>query len=138
MKNSRKYLLSEKTYSFLIAAVLVTIPLPFAFSTVALIILLAVSVLSLFYHKIEFKIALFIPIVVYLLMASSLIWSLYPDRSLRGLERQLPLLLVPLAFIFMPSISRKALFQAFYVFAMALAGFFYSLSGLFRGHIYFS
>ena len=121
MKAVKTYLLSVKTYSFLIAAFLVSIPLPYAYSTTILIVLLAVSLASSIYHKIEFKKELLLPIVFYLFMAISLLWTIEIDQSLRGLERQLSFLLVPLAFIFMPSISMKVLLQSFYIFATSIA-----------------
>ena len=120
MKTIKTYFLSEKTYSFLIAAFLVSIPLPYAFSTTLLIVLLALSIASSRYHKIVFKKELLLPIVFYIFMVWSLLWTTDIDQSLRGLERQLSFLLIPLAFIFMPPISMKVLLRSFYVFAISI------------------
>ncbi len=121
MNSIKTYLLSEKLHGFLIAALLVSIPLPYAYSTTIIIIVLAASLYSSFYHKIIFKKEFLIPILFYLLMVISLLWSINLDKSLRGLERQIFFLLIPLSFILMPHISRKVLLHSLYVFAVSLA-----------------
>ncbi len=121
MKKIKIFLLSEKTYSFLISAFLISLPLLYAYSTTLLIVLLAVSLFSSFYHKIEFKKEYLIPFSLYLLIVISLFWTIDFSKSLRGLERELSFLLVPIIFILMPSISRKVLLQSLYAFAVSMA-----------------
>jgi len=89
MKKIKIFLLSEKTYSFLISAFLISLPLLYAYSTTLLIVLLAVSLFSSFYHKIEFKKEYLIPFSFYLLIVISLFWTIDFSKSLRGLEREL-------------------------------------------------
>lgn len=121
MKKIKIFLLSEKTYSFLISAFLISLPLLYAYSTTLLIVLLTVSLFSSFYHKIEFKKEYLIPFSFYLLIVISLFWTIDFSKSLRGLERELSFLLVPIIFILMPSISRKVLLQSLYAFAVSMA-----------------
>ena len=116
----KTFLLSEKTYVFLIAALLVSVPLPYAFSTTITIVLLAVSLASSFCYKIKFKKELIVPLLFYILMIISLLWSVHLDRSIRGLERQIFFLLIPLSFVLMPHISRKMVLQSLYIFAVSL------------------
>jgi len=120
MNNIRSFLLSEKTYGFLIAAFLVSLPLRYAYSTTIMIVLLACSVGSLFFHRIVFRKELLIPIFFYLIIVISLIWTFDIKNSLRGLERQLPLVIIPLSYILMPELHKKTFNTVCYVFAIAL------------------
>lgn len=123
MNKIRTYLLSENTFGFLIAALLISLPLTYAYSTTILIVLLACSVFSIFFHKIEFNKEHLIPISFFILIILSLTWTIDSDKSYRGIERQLPLLLIPLIYIFMPAIRREIMIRIFYAFAVALAIF---------------
>jgi O-antigen ligase len=86
-----------------------------------MIVLLACSVGSAFFHKVVFKKELLIPIAFYLIIVLSLIWSVDYKSSVRGLERQLPLLLIPLSFVLMPELQKKTYKFVCYVFAVALS-----------------
>jgi O-antigen ligase len=132
MKIAKQYLLNEKTYEVLLALVLITIPLPYAFSSISITLLTTVSVFSVFFHKVIFKRELVLPILLYVLIVASLLWTINTGKSLRGVERQLPFLLLPLAFICMPSISRERLFNSLYLFSifMALLAVFFIGNGL--------
>jgi len=123
MNKIKPFLLSEKTYSFLIAAVLISLPLRHAFSNTTVIILLAVSLASVFYHKISFKKEQLIPVFFYVFMAVSLLWSVDLKESVRGLERHLIYMMIPVLFITMPIISKKVLLKAFYYFSVGIAIF---------------
>jgi len=114
---------SQNTYVVLIAGLLVMLPLQHGFSTGALIVLLAVSLASVRYHKVEYKREFFLPILFYLLMVASLLWSDNVKASSRGLERQLALLLIPLAFAFMPRITKKTRNIILYYFSLGMSAF---------------
>ncbi len=120
METVKKYLLSENTFCFLIAALLISILFPYAFSTTLAILLFGVSLFSSFYHRIELKKSMLIPIFLFLLMVISLLWSIDTDRSFRGLERQLFFLLIPLSFILMPKLSRATFSKVLYSFSISI------------------
>jgi O-antigen ligase len=124
MRIVKKYLLAENTYCFLIAALLISILFPYAFSTTISILLFAASLFSSFYHKIEFKKSMLIPILMFLLMTISLLWSIDVDKSIRGLERQLFFLLIPISFILMPNLNRTTFLKALYYFSISIGGMF--------------
>jgi len=86
-----------------------------------LIVLLAASLGSVRYHKIKFPKAYFIPVLLFGLMAMSLFWTNDVKNSMRGLERQLALVLIPLAFALMPSITLKSRNRILYLFAVAVS-----------------
>ncbi|MEM7185546.1 MAG: O-antigen ligase family protein [Bacteroidota bacterium] len=119
----RNILTAEKTYVFLISALLIVLPLYYGFSTGMLIALLAAAVSSLLFHKPTRRAGLFVPILLFLLMALSVLWSDPIENALRGLERQLALLLIPLAFICMPSITLEARNKILYYYAIGMTLF---------------
>ncbi len=124
MQRIRELLLAEDTYGYLIAALLWTLPLPYAFSSIATIVLVSIAFFSFLIHKkVSWKKAYWVPMGMYLLMAASVLWSVNPDKSLRGLERQLPFLIIPLAFLFMPTLSREIWKKVLYRFAVGMAVF---------------
>lgn len=123
MKRSKAFLLSEKTYGWLIGALLVTLPLFHGFSTAAMIALLLVSLLSLMHHKAEWKWSYVVPLLLFALMLISYFWTEIPSKWSRGVERELALLLIPILFIAMPAVSKKVRATAFYAFAISLAVF---------------
>jgi len=124
METVKKYLLSENTFCFLIAALLISILFPYAFSTTLAILLFGVSLFSSFYHRIELKKSMLIPIFLFLLMVISLLWSIDTGRSFRGLERQLFFLLIPLSFILMPKLSRATFSKVLYSFSISIGAMF--------------
>ncbi len=123
MNRIRNLVTSQKTYVVLISSLLIAIPLQYGYSTGILIALLAVSLLSLKYHKPEWNYAYAVPFGLYGLMALSLFWSIDIKESIRGLERELALLIIPLAFIFMPNITKKTCNNILYYFSMGIAVF---------------
>jgi O-antigen ligase len=120
MGTVKRFLLSENTFCFLIAALLIAILLPYAYSTALAILLFGVSLFSSFHHGVKFKKAMLIPIALFLLMAISLLWSVDLDRSVRGLERQLFFLLIPLSFMLMPNLSRGTFLKVLYYFSLSI------------------
>lgn len=120
MRKIDNILRSQNTYVVLIGGLLVMLPLLHGFSTGALIVLLAASLVSVRYHKVEFKREFLYPILFYLLMVTSLLWSDNVKASSRGLERQLALILIPLAFTFMPGITKKTRNIILYYFSLGM------------------
>jgi O-antigen ligase len=121
MKNLINIALSERTYGFLIGALLVSLPLRYAYSSILLIILLAVALFSSFYHKNEMRSGYWVSWGLFVLMILSLLWTENFAKSLRGLERQLPFLIIPLAFWFMPKLTKSVLHQALFIFSIGLS-----------------
>ncbi len=107
MKKYKDFFLSNKNLGYLITLLLISIPFPYAFSSIAMVLLFLFSLFSLLYHKVVFRKSLVIPICFFLWMALSLFWTIDIDKSIRGIIRQLPFLIVPLSFIFMPEITKK-------------------------------
>ncbi|MDC8005071.1 O-antigen ligase family protein [Aureisphaera galaxeae] len=124
MQRIKELLLSEDTHGYLLAALLISLPLPYAFSSITTIVLGSLAFFSFLIHKkVVWKKAYWAPFGLFLLMVCSLLWSENVDKSMRGLERQLPFLILPLAFLFMPTLSKDIWKKVLYRFAVGIALF---------------
>ncbi|MAM27675.1 MAG: hypothetical protein CMC13_01530 [Flavobacteriaceae bacterium] len=123
MNRISKLVTSQRTYIVLLCSFLIAIPLQYGYSTGILIALLLLSLFSLKYHKPEWKRAYLIPFGLYGLMILSLFWSIDLKDSIRGLERQLGLVIIPLVFIFMPTITIKTKNSILYYFSLGMSVF---------------
>lgn len=133
MQLLNKIVVSERTYVVLLAALLISLPLSYGFGTGILITLLATSLVSARFHKIHFKRGYLAPMLLYGLMIVSLFWTSSTHNSLRGLERQLAMIIIPMAFILMPEISmrsRNSILCAFSIGLSIFALFFFALAGV--------
>jgi len=132
MHRIRNLITSQKTYILLLSSLLIAILLQYGYSTGILIALLVVTLISLKYHKPEFHYAYLIPFGLYGVMVLSLCWSIDVKDSIRGLERQIGLVLIPLVFIFMPTITKETKNSVLYYFSLGMAAFtvFFILSAL--------
>lgn len=88
---------SKKLFVFLVSAVLITLPLGYAYNSIALILFVLYSVLAAKKDDIHLDKALLLPIALYLLMALSLLWSIDVGSSLKALSKEASLLFIPLA-----------------------------------------
>jgi len=123
MPNVSNILKREQTFVFLITAHLLTLPLPYAFSTTSLLVLLAVSLSSLKFHSFNWDNRYLVLLGFYGLIIGSLLWTIHLKQSYRGIERQLGFLLIPLAFMTMPKLGKDAIYSVFKNTAIGLAGF---------------
>lgn len=108
----------EKTYALLIGLFLSVLLLGTAFSSIALGVLTAFSVWQIFKNKYlpKFEFSALLPIFLYGLFVASLLWTINPDLTNRGLGRTLTLIYLPLLIWTMPRISssgRKYIFEVF-------------------------
>jgi O-antigen ligase len=119
---------------YLLAAILIAIPLDYAFGSITSMVFI-VFVFSSF-RKLNFTYnkALLLPVLFYLLMALSMLWTRDTQLTLSGLRKELPLLFIPLAFLFLPVFNRKAIYQTFrlFGFTMAIYALFYFVKAIFR------
>ena len=94
---------------YLLAISLSTLLLGYAASGVVLGVFVVFSVRYALINKIKIQVdyALIIPIILYLLFIASLSWSVDKSQTLKGLERTVALILVPLVFLVLPKIALK-------------------------------
>lgn len=92
----------ENAVLYLLGIVLSTLPLNFAVGNIAILILLLSVSADFKKRKFSFNKALILPIILYVVMIFSLIWSIDVDATLLGLKKSVIFLLIPVAFLFIP------------------------------------
>lgn len=94
---------SKKHPAFLfVILALLAIPLNYAFISIALALLVLVTLICAKKSNFKPDAALLLPVTLFGLMALSLVWTVDMDRSVRALQKGLPLLLIPLCFMALP------------------------------------
>lgn len=128
------FLSKPKVFTYLLTLILITIPLNFAFGSISCIIFLAMSFSNLHKIKFTYKKALIIPILFYLVMLLSLIWTRDLKATFAGLQKEILFLLLPLAFLVIPKLSKQALNKIFNIFSFSMVfyGLYYFIRALFR------
>jgi len=90
---------------FFVLLALWCIPLGYAFNSISLVLLIIITLIN--FKKVNFSwdVYLLFPIVLYLLMAMSYVWSIDKDRTIMALSKELPLVLFPLCFLLFRTFS---------------------------------
>ena len=121
-------------FIYLLSAILITIPLKYAFGSISCMLFLAVSFSTI--HKIKFSYnkALTLPILFYCLMVLSLLWTRDLKSTLAGLQKEILFLMLPLAFLFIPKLSREAIYKVFRIFSFSMVFYavYYFIKAIFR------
>lgn len=114
--------------------VLFTIPLGYAVNGIAVGLFALVTLLTFRKQNFKADINLILPILLYLLMASSIVWSKDVNATSRAISKVLPLLVLPLCFIIMPKYSevQKQKLTQYYSFGILAFTLFYLLKATFR------
>ncbi len=117
---------SQVVLEYLIALILITLPLKNIFVSIATI---GFVVAGLFIKKpkINLKKTFLIPISFYSLMAISLLWTKSYNDSLSGLQKAVSFLVIPIIFFAIPKVSKEAINNIFrlYGFGMVIYAVFY-------------
>lgn len=125
---------NNEIFVFLVAFVLLTIPLKHIVGSLSIILFLLVVLIN--YKKNNFVLNkwLLLPIAFYFLMTLSLLWTRNISLSLAGLQKELGFLLIPIAFIFMPKLSIKQCSKilGLYSYGMVLYSIYYLAKAVFR------
>ncbi|KLT70593.1 O-antigen ligase family protein [Flavobacterium sp. ABG] len=117
---------------YFLTAMLITLPMEYIIGSLTCILFLIVSFSK--FKKANFSIsgALILPILLYGVMLVSLIWTLDSKLTIRGLQKEVLFLLIPLAFCGLPKINRNHVNKVFNYFSFAMVGFavFYFLKAI--------
>lgn len=105
---------------YLLALILITLPLNFAFSSISIITFILFIILNFEKRKFSINKSLFLPIALYLLMLSSLSWTLDLNATISGLKKTVVFLLIPLAFLFIPRLSKIQIFKILRIFSFSM------------------
>jgi O-antigen ligase len=110
---------------YLLALALITLPLSFAFGSISLILFIFSVLLEIKKQKFQLNKTLILPILLYLLMSISLIWTIDFDATLSGLRKSVVFLLIPIAFLFLPNLSNMQICKIIRLFSFSMV--FYSI-----------
>lgn len=97
---------SNEIFVYLLAAFLVTIPLGYAFGSILGALFVLAALLSVRRNGVRWRFSLLLPMLFYLLMAASLLWTRDSELSLSGLRKEMFFILLPFAFLFIPDFSK--------------------------------
>lgn len=132
-----EFIKENSVFTLLLAAILISIPLKYAFSSITTIFFVVAAFSSFFKIKFSFNKYLILPIAFYVLMVLSLIWTRDMDLTSGGLQKELAFLFVPIPFLFVGELKRISKHQILrlFSFSMVLYAVFYFMKATFR---YFS
>jgi len=116
-----------QVFIYLLAIILLAIPLKYIFGSISCILFLLVAFSSLHKIKFNFNKALLLPVLLYLLMLISLTWTRDFDATVSGLQKEVLFFLIPMAFLFVPNLSKVKIDKVFriYGFGMVFYALFY-------------
>jgi O-antigen ligase len=117
----------KKPLVFFISAVLITLPLGYAYNSIALILFVLYSLLSAKKENTGFTTALLLPMLLFGLMVISFIWSIDSNSTLKAISKEASLLFIPLAFCFNRNFIRMGVSSILKNFSigMCLFGLYY-------------
>ena len=118
----------------LILIVLFTIPLSYALNSVATGMLLLITIFTFQKKNFTFQLNLIYPILLYVLMLLSFFWSIDQKTTLTAIFKEIPLLIIPLAFMLFKDFSKdqKQKIIQFYSYGILLFTVFYYLKAIIR------
>jgi O-antigen ligase len=117
---------------FAILFLLLSIPLNYAYSNVAMVILFLTSIIV--FKKITINFALLLPIFLYGIMLVSYFWSINKELTIISLLKEISLFIIPISFLFFGKIEEiqlKKIFQ-YYAYGIVLYCFIFLLLAFFR------
>lgn len=119
--------------SYLAAAILLTIPLPYIINSIAVIVFAAYIAFTSKKQHAKITFPLLLPALLYVLMAVSYVWTIDPPETVKALSKELPLLVLPLCFfLYKPDAHAKRLVIKTFSYGMAVFGLYYLLRALVR------
>lgn len=126
--------IQNNPFLFLITLVLITIPLHYRYSNIAIILLSLYSIYKFNKRQFQIQKALVLPILLYLLMVISLLWTIDFQATSRALLKGLSLFLIPVCFFINPPLTNEERNKIVCYFSYAIFGFslFYTINALIR------
>ena len=135
LKNAWNRLKNEDKPFIFIVLVLITIPLynP-VFNSVCIFLFLLSSMVYLKKNTFCLKKILLLPIGLYLIMVLSCFWTIDSQKTIPALFKEIPLLIIPICFMFIGSITpeRREQIMRFYSCGLLVFCVFYLLNAVFK------
>jgi len=126
--------LQNNPFVAFIALALITLPLTYKYNSISIILLAAFSLFQLRKKQFYFQKHLLIPILLYGLMALSLLWTIDSKETTKALLKELSLLLIPICFFLNPPVLEKEKHTVIRYFSYSLFGYalFYLIKAIVR------
>jgi O-antigen ligase len=117
----------QAVLEYLIALILITLPLKNIFVSIATIILVVTSVFIKKSQGFNFKRTFLIPILFFGIMTISLLWTKNYNDTLLGIQKALSFIVIPVVFFAIPKLTKESLNIIFrlYGFGMVFYAVFY-------------
>ena len=126
----------NKNNSAFIPAILVllSIPMPYVFNNIALGLFFLITIITFKKTNFSFQPNLVLPLLLYLLMATSVLWTIDKDITLSALLKEVPLFLIPTSFLISKNFSviQKQKIFSYYSYSIVLLVVYYSLRAIVR------
>lgn len=121
-------------YIYLLALILSTLPLNFAFGSISLTIFILVAALNYKEWRFSYNAALNLPIALYFVMLSSLFWTIDTEQTVSGLKKSIIFLLIPAIFLLIPKLSKLKISKIIrlYSYSMVLYSVYFFLKAIFK------
>jgi O-antigen ligase len=118
----------------LIALTLITLPLPYKYNSISLILAVAFSLYQLRKKQFYFRKNLIVPVLLYGLMALSLLWTIDSRITTQALLKELSLVLIPFCFFLNPPLLEKETNKVMRYFSYSFFGYslFYLIKAIIR------
>ena len=117
-----------------IILLLLSIPLLILVNNICLGLLMLFTII--YFKKYNFKLdySLLLPILLYVLMLTSIFWTIDKQGTSRALIKEIPLLLIPLCFLFFQELTKETKQKTikYYSYGIVLFSFFYLLKAVTR------
>ena len=132
-QNLKVETLQNKAFPFLLLMLLV-LPLGHAVNSISVGIFVFAAILSSKKAEIKAEFVFILPIVLFILMALSLIWSLDTSETLKALGKVVPIIAIPIAFILMPRFSESSRqnFLKYYSYGISISSFLFLIKAVVR------
>jgi len=115
--------LQNNPFVALIALTLITLPLQYKYNSIAIILLVAFSLYQLLKKQFYYQRNLILPVLLYGLMALSLLWTIDNKETTKALLKELSLVLIPLCFFLNPPLLEKEKNKVIHYFSYAFFGY---------------
>ncbi len=113
---------------------IITLPISIAVNNILLGVFILTSLFYLKKKNFKFSFSLTIPILLFLWMGLSYFWSIDMTRTLKAIPKEIPLLLIPLIFFWIPKYSniQKNKIISYYSYTMVLYVIFFLIRAFIR------
>jgi O-antigen ligase len=117
---------------YLLTAMLITLPMKYIIGSLTGVIFLIFTLVKSKKEDFSIPKVLLLPMLLYALMLMSLFWTIESKQTIKGLQKEVLFLLIPLAFCGLPKITRNQVKKVlnYYSFAMVVFAIFYLLKAI--------